>query len=124
LRIPLELDDDGLNFLKLKHLSWSCLLARAWWRHLQILPHTPLWESLALLCLHESIASFNHKISSEMDHIELALWNFLKVLINLDFILCTLTWSTLHFIFFLHNDDVLKMHMRAHSILFFKTHCI
>jgi hypothetical protein len=34
LRIPLELDDDGLDFLKLKHLSWSFLLACAWWRYL------------------------------------------------------------------------------------------
>jgi hypothetical protein len=24
--IPLELDDDRLDFLKLEHLSWSCLL--------------------------------------------------------------------------------------------------
>jgi hypothetical protein len=29
LHIPLELDDDSLHFLKLKHLSRSCLLARA-----------------------------------------------------------------------------------------------
>jgi hypothetical protein len=27
LRIPLELDDDGLDFFKLEHLSWLCLLA-------------------------------------------------------------------------------------------------
>jgi hypothetical protein len=36
-----------------------------------------------------------------MDHIELALSNLLRVLINLDFILCILNWSTLHFIFFI-----------------------
>jgi hypothetical protein len=42
LRIPLELDDDGLDSLNLKHLSWSCLLAHAWWRHLQILPLYPI----------------------------------------------------------------------------------
>jgi hypothetical protein len=54
-------------------------------------PHTPIWESLAKLYLHESIASFKKMISSEMDHVELALSNLLKVLINLDFILCTFT---------------------------------
>jgi hypothetical protein len=38
LRIPLELDDDGLVSLKLDHLSWLRLLAQASWRLLQILP--------------------------------------------------------------------------------------
>ena len=38
-----------------------------------MLPHTPLWERLAKLRLHVSIASFNQMISVEMDHIELAL---------------------------------------------------
>jgi hypothetical protein len=33
---------------------------------------------------------------------------------------CASTWSTLNQFFFLYNDDVLKKHMRAHSILFFK----
>jgi hypothetical protein len=47
LGIPLELEDDGLDSLKMEHLTWSCLLAHAWWRQLQILPHTPLWEILA-----------------------------------------------------------------------------
>jgi hypothetical protein len=87
-------------------------------------PYTPPYPIMGEPCLAPSswsIANFNQKISSEMDHTELALSKLLKVLINLDFILCTLTWSTLHFIFFLHNNDVLKMHMRAHSILFFKT---
>jgi hypothetical protein len=99
LLIPLELDNDSLDFLNLKHLSWSCLLERAWWRHLQILPHTPIWESL---------------VSSV----------FISPLHYLDFFLCTLTWSTLQFFFFLHNDDVLRMHTRAHSILFLKTQSI
>jgi hypothetical protein len=40
---------------------------------------------------HESIASFNQMMSFEMDHIELALYNLLSVLINLDFILCIFT---------------------------------
>jgi hypothetical protein len=44
LGIPLELEDDGIDSLKMEHLTWSCLLALAWWRQLQILPHTPLWE--------------------------------------------------------------------------------
>ena len=51
---PLELDDDDLDSLKLDHLSWLCMLAHAWWRLLQILPHTSLWESLAKLRLHVS----------------------------------------------------------------------
>jgi hypothetical protein len=54
-------------------------------------PIPPLWEILAYLHLHESIASFNQMISSEVDHIELALPNLLKVLINLDFLLSILT---------------------------------
>ena len=32
LSIPLELDVDGLAFLKMEHLSWLLLLALAWWR--------------------------------------------------------------------------------------------
>ena len=55
LHIPLELDDDDLDSLKLEHLSWLCLLAHAWWRHLQMLPHTPLWERLSKL-----LSSWNH----------------------------------------------------------------
>jgi hypothetical protein len=51
----------------------------------------PLQESLAKLHLHESIARFNQMISLKMDHIELALPNLLKEVINLDFVLCTLT---------------------------------
>jgi hypothetical protein len=42
LRIPLELDDDGLVSLKLDHLSWLRLLGEV----LRIAPHTPLWERL------------------------------------------------------------------------------
>ena len=38
LSIPLELDDDDVDSLKLEHLSWSCLLAHAWWRLLQNSP--------------------------------------------------------------------------------------
>ena len=59
LRIPLELDDDDLDSLKLEHLSWLCLLAHPWWRHLQMLPHTPLWERLAKIRLHVPILSFH-----------------------------------------------------------------
>jgi hypothetical protein len=84
LCIPLKLDGDGLDTLKMEQLSWSCLLARASWRHLKILPHTPIWESLAKLNLHWSIASYNQMISSEMDH---ALHSLLDVLIKHDFIL-------------------------------------
>jgi hypothetical protein len=40
LRIPLELDDDGLVSLKLDHLSWLRFLGEVLW----IAPHTPLWE--------------------------------------------------------------------------------
>jgi hypothetical protein len=54
-------------------------------------PHTPIWESLAKLHLHETIASFKQMISSDMDHVEFALSNLLNVLINLDFILCIFT---------------------------------
>jgi hypothetical protein len=124
----------------LVHSTWA-----RWWRSLlpqveapflivlastclmKTTPHIPTYPIMGEPCLAPSswsIASFNQKISSEMDHIELALQKLLKVLINLDFVLCTLTWSTLHFIFFLHNNDVLKMHMRAHSILFFKIRAI
>jgi hypothetical protein len=92
LCIPLELDEYGFESHKLEHISWSCLQAHARWRFLQILPSTPFWESLAQLHLHESNASFSQMISSEMDHIELAFCNLLRVLINLDFIICILTW--------------------------------
>ena len=34
---------------------------------------------------------------------------------------CASTWSSSNHFFYLHNDDVLKVHMRAHSIFFFKT---
>jgi hypothetical protein len=99
LRNPLDLDDDGLESLKMEHLSWSCLLAWASWRHLQIFPNTPIWESLAKIRLHEPIA---------------LTWLCLLIL----------TRSTLRFIFFLKNDDVLIVHMRAHSILFLKKHSL
>ena len=80
LHIPLELDDDDLDSLKLEHLSWLCLLAHAWWRHLQMLPHTPLWERLAKLRLHVSIASFKQMISSR--------W----IMLNLHFIFSWYIW--------------------------------
>jgi hypothetical protein len=40
LRIPLELDDDVLDLLKLDYLSWLRLPGEV----LRIAPHTPLWE--------------------------------------------------------------------------------
>jgi hypothetical protein len=106
LRIPLELDGDDLDLLKLDYLSWLRLLGEV----LRIAPsYFTMGETLDKY-LHMSITtkwtpSFKQMISSRI-----LSWT------------CASTWSTLHFIFFFHNDDVLRMHMRAHSILFLKTH--
>jgi hypothetical protein len=110
LRIPLELDGDDLDLLKLDNLSWLRLLGEV----LRIAPpYFTMGETLEKY-LHMSITtkwtpSFKQMISSRS-----LSWT------------CASTWSTLHviFFFFFHNDDVLRMHMRAHSILFLKTHSI
>ena len=81
--------------LQVDHLSWLCLLAHAWWRLLQMLPHTPLWEGLARLCLHISFARLNQRISSDMHHIELAL--------HLLLLICMMAWGVnmiVHSIFY------------------------
>jgi hypothetical protein len=108
LRIPLELDGDDVDLLKLDNLSWLRLLGEV----LRIAPpYFTMGETLEKY-LHMPITtkwtpSFKQMISSRS-----LSWT------------CTLPWSTLHVIFFFHNDDVLRMHMRAHSILFLKTHSI
>ena len=102
LRIPLELDEDDHAHLKMEHLS--CL--RQLGEDLQIDPpystmgEPLLWASLHTPMITIRMASFKHMISSR--------WRIL----NLHFD---------HF-FFLYYVDVLKVHMRYHSILFFKTH--
>ena len=40
---------------------------------------------------------------------------------KLDTTLCTLSWSTLYLSNSLHEDDVLKVNMNVHTIVFFKT---
>jgi hypothetical protein len=69
----------------------------------ELLPHTPLWESLFFGNIFTTIGHMDGKLqaygSFEMAHLELTL-NF----------------------FFLHSVDVLKIHMSAHSIFFFKTY--
>jgi hypothetical protein len=100
LHIPLELDDDGLDFLKLKQLF------------LIMLDSTCLMKTSPK---YTPIPQYGRALLSSI---------FMSPLYYLDFVICTLTSSTYHFIFFLHKDDVLRMHMRAHSILFLKTHSI
>jgi hypothetical protein len=106
--IPLELDGDDLDLLKLDYLSWLRLLGEV----LRIAPpYFTMGETLEKY-LDMSITtkwtlSFKQMISSRSLSLS-----------------CTSTWSTLYFIFFFHNDDVLRMHMRVHSILFLKTHSI
>jgi hypothetical protein len=108
LRIPLELDGDDLDLLKLDYLSWLRLLGEV----LRIAPpYITMGETLEKY-LHISITtkwtpSFKQMISSRS-----LSWTSAS------------TWSTLHFVIFFHDDDVLRMHMRAHSILFLKTHSI
>jgi hypothetical protein len=57
LHILLELDDDGLDFLKLKHLFLIMLASTCLMKTSPNTPppHTAIWESLALLRLHVSI---------------------------------------------------------------------
>jgi hypothetical protein len=108
LRIPLELDDDVLDLLKLDYLSWLRLPGEV----LRIAPHTPHGRGTSRNIFTCPLPPNGHRASSK--------WYLLDAYIGT----CALTWWTLHFIFFLRNDDVLRMHMRAHSILFLKKHFI
>jgi hypothetical protein len=47
LRIPLELDDDGLDLLKLKHLFLIMLASTCLMKTFPYTLHTVIWESLA-----------------------------------------------------------------------------
>ena len=99
LCIPLELDDD-LDRNKMERLSWLCLLDEV----LRVLPHNPLWESFLFgASSHIHDHHMDGKLQAydlfDMSHLELA-----------------------HHFFFLHYVDVLKIHMRAHLIFFFKTY--
>jgi hypothetical protein len=107
LRIPLEIDDDDLVSLKLDHLCWLHLLG----------------EVLRSPILHyerdSSRSIFTCPLSPNAYRAS-SIWYlldaYLEVAPQLD--------QFLDQLFFFYNDGVLKIHMRSHSILFFKTHSI
>ena len=106
LRIPLELDDDDLDLLKMERLSWLRLLGEV----LRIAPpYSTMGETLFRHIFTHPWLPYGRQASSTWTLRYGSTWT------------CTSTWSSLNHFFYLHNDDVLKVHMRAHSIFFFKT---
>jgi hypothetical protein len=74
LRIPLELDDDPLVFLKLVHLSWSCLLGEV----LQISPpYTTMGKTLFKHIFTYPWSQYIWQASS--------IWSLLDSILNLHF---------------------------------------
>ena len=86
-------------------LDCACLV-----KSCELLPHTPLWERLSL---GTSSPIHDYHMDGKLQAHELFDMAQLET--------CASTWSSSNHFFYLHNDDVLKVHMRAHSIFFFKT---